>query len=314
MRAVAPTQRLHKPLAAIIDRMSPSLQSRIFTWMLKVINFKKIVEKKAYKQISRSQKGFVPQSIKRSYLINLQTFYAKGIATFERKEKVTKNHIIFFHGGAYIFEATPNHWRLAEKLVMKSFCRMTLVDYPLAPEHDYKETFKIVSGAYEMLINQYPGDSFILMGDSAGGGLALAFIQKLIKETHKKLPAKMVLLSPWLDITMSNPNIKNLESSDYILTVNMLRNAAIKYSNGDDQDHYLLSPINGELKDIPKTIVFYGTEELFNADCIRFKSMIGSNTQNIIFREYQKMQHDWAVFPIPESNQVVNEICEFIKE
>ena len=282
--------------------------------MLKVFNFKKIVEKRAYKQISRSQKGFVPQSIKRSYVINLQTFNAKEIATFEKKEKVTKNHIIFFHGGAYIFEATPHHWRLAEKIVKKSFCRMTLVDYPLAPEHDYKETFKIVSGIYEMLINRFSGDSLILMGDSAGGGLALAFTQKLIKEKYKKLPAKIVLLSPWLDITMSNPNIKNLESSDYILTVNMLRNAGLKYSGGDNQDQYLLSPINGELNNLPKTIVFYGTEELFNADCVRFKSMIGSNKQSIVFKEYQKMQHDWAIFPIPESNQVVNEICEFIKE
>lgn len=294
--------------------MSPSLQSQVFTWILKVFNFKKKVENKAYKLNSRSRKSFVPPRIKRSYLISTRKFGAKEIATFERKEKVEKNHIIFFHGGAYIFEASPNHWKLAEEIVKGSFCRMTLVDYPLAPEYDYKETFEMVSGAYEMLIKQYPGDNFILMGDSAGGGLALAFNQKLIKEKHEELPVKMILLSPWLDITMSNSNIKNLEASDYILTVNMLRNAGMKYSNGDDQDQYLLSPINGELKDIPRTMVFFGTEELFHADCIRLKSMIDFDTQSIVFREYQKMQHDWAIFPLPESKQVVNEICEFIND
>jgi monoterpene epsilon-lactone hydrolase len=97
-----------------------------------VFNFRKIVEKRAHKHPSRTNKGFVPQHLRRSYLISLQTYYTKGIATFESKEKVTRNHIIFFHGGAYIFEATPNHWKLAEKIVKKSFCRMTLVDYPLA--------------------------------------------------------------------------------------------------------------------------------------------------------------------------------------
>lgn len=294
--------------------MRPSLQSRIFAWILNVFNFKKLVEKRAFKEISRTKKGFVPQSIKRSYLFNLKTFKAMEIATFESKEKVTKNHIIFFHGGAYIFEATRRHWRLAEKIVKNSFCRMTLVDYPLAPEHNYKETFTAISGAYEKLINYYPGDNFILMGDSAGGGLAFAFTQKLIEEKHEKLPAKIVLLSPWLDITMSNPDIKKQESIDYILTVKMLRNAVMIYSNGDNKDQYLLSPINGELKDIPETIVFYGTEELFYPDCKRLKSMIASDKQCIIFKEYQNMQHDWAIFPIPESNQVVNEICEFIKE
>ena len=294
--------------------MSPSLQSQVFKWMLKVSNFRTIVEKKAYTRISGSKKEFVPQRIKRSYLINHPHINASEIVTFERKEKVSNKHIIFFHGGAYIFGASPNHWKFAEKIVKKSFCRMTLVDYPLAPEHDYKETFRMVSDAYEVLLNQYAGDDLVFMGDSAGGGLALAFAQKLILEKHQKLPAKIVLLSPWLDISMSNPNIKNLESSDYILTVNMLRNAGMKYSNGEDPDHYLLSPINGQLKNIPHTIVFYGTEELFYADCIRLKSRIDSNTKGIIFREYPKMQHDWAIFPIPESNQVVNEICEFIKE
>jgi acetyl esterase/lipase len=136
----------------------------------------------------------------------------------------------------------------------------------------------------------------------------------LEQEKHNKLPVKIVLLSPWLDITMSNPDIKNQESLDYILTVNMLRNAGMKYSNGDNMDQYLLSPINGELNDIPETIIFYGTEELFHPDCNKLKSMIAPGKQNIIFKEYQKMQHDWAIFPIPESKQVVNEICEFIKE
>lgn len=294
--------------------MSPSLQSQVFKWMLKVSNFRTIVEKKASKQTSGSKKEFVPQRIKRSYSINQQKINANELVTFERKERVSKNHIIFFHGGAYIFGASPNHWKLAEKIVKKSFCRMTLVDYPLAPEHDYKETFSMVSETYDMLIKQYSEDSLILMGDSAGGGLALAFTQKLIAEKHKKLPAKIILLSPWLDISMSNPEIKHLESSDYILTINMLRNAGKKYANGENQNYYLLSPINGNLKDLPNTIVFYGTEELFYADCHRLKSMTDPNSQGIIFREYQKMPHDWAIFPIPESNQVVHEICEFIKE
>ena len=292
--------------------MNPSFKSIIFVWILKVFNFKKRIEKRALKQMQPSKNEFLPNRIRRSYLVNLERFHGKGIATFESKEKVTNNHIIFFHGGAYIFKTTRGHWRLSENIVKRSFCRITHIDYPLAPQHHYKETFNMVSGAFEMMIRQYPEDKFIFMGDSAGGGLALAFAQKLIEEKHKKLPEMIVLLSPWLDLTMSNPAIKKLEDSDHILTLQMLQHAGMKYSNGDNQDQYLLSPINGELIDLPKTIVFYGTEELFYADCIRLKSKIDYNKQNIIFREYHKMQHDWAIFPIPESKQVVNEICDFI--
>jgi len=292
--------------------MYPSFKSSIFFWILKISNFKKRVEKRALKQIPASGKGFLPKRIMRSYHARLQTVYGRAIATFESKKKVTKNHIVFFHGGAYIFTTTPGHWRLSENIVRKSFCRMTHIDYPLAPEHHYKETFNMVSGAYELLVRQYPSDNFIFMGDSAGGGLALAFAQKLNKEKHKKLPARIVMLSPWLDLTLTNPAIKKLEKSDHILTIKMLKHAGIKYSNGDKQDQYLLSPIYGEFSNLPETIVFYGTEELFYADCLRLKSLTNANRQNLIFREYQQMQHDWAIFPLPESKQVVNEICDFI--
>jgi len=294
--------------------MVPSLQSKILTCILKVINFKKIVERRVHKQIPRSRKGFIPRRIKRSYSLAVQAFNSKTIATFENRERSTNKHIIFLHGGAYLFEATSNHWRLAEKIVKKSFCRMTLIDYPLAPEYNYKETFGMLQGSYEFLISKYHGDNFILMGDSAGGGLALAFTQKLIKEKHKILPAGNILLSPWLDMTMSNPDIRNLEKSDYLLSCGMLRTAGLLYSNGDDRDHYLLSPINGGFKDIPRTIVFYGTEELFRADCIKLKSIPGSGKENIVFKEYPKMQHDWAIFPIPERELLVDDICEFLNK
>ncbi|MDZ7741082.1 MAG: alpha/beta hydrolase fold domain-containing protein [Bacteroidota bacterium] len=292
--------------------MNPSFTSSVFVWILNVINFKKRIERRALKQKPVSKNKFPPDRFRRSYLVNLQAFHAKGIATFQCQEKVTKNHIIFFHGGAYLFKTTRAHWRLSEKIVRKSFCRMTHIDYPLAPEHHYKDTFNMVSGAYELLGRQYPEDNFILMGDSAGGGLALAFAQKLIKEKHKKLPAKIILLSPWLDLSMSNPDIEKLESTDHILTLKMLQYAGMKYSDGDRPDHYLLSPIHGEFTNLPQTIVFYGSEELFSADCKRLKSITNSNRKNFIFREYKKMQHDWAIFPIPESRQLVNEVCGFI--
>jgi acetyl esterase/lipase len=163
-----------------------------------------------------------------------------------------------------------------------------------------------------MLIKQYPSDRFVFMGDSSGGGLALAFAQKLVKEKQTKLPSKIILLSPWLDLTMSNPAIKELESSDHILTVKMLQHAGTLYSNGDRQDQYLLSPINGDFTGLPKAVVFCGTEELFYADCVRLKSLTGSGRENFIFREYRKMQHDWAVFPIPERKQLIKEVCDFI--
>lgn len=290
--------------------MQPSLRSRLIARMLKIIGFKHLVEKMARNPPARSRKGFVPAGIKRKYSVAIRKVRGKELATMEHAGQVTKDHIVFFHGGAYIFEAAPFHWKLAQKIVEKSFCRMTLVDYPLAPEHHYRDTFEMVEEAWELLIREYPGDRFWFMGDSAGGGLALALAQRLAKDSL----AGLILLSPWLDLSMSNPAVKDLEKSDYILSPGMLRQAGSLYANGDDPGQYLLSPINGAFEDLPKTLVCYGTEELFYADCLRLRSIVSPHGVRFLFSEYKGMQHDWALFPIPESARVVDEICSFLKE
>ncbi len=294
--------------------MKPSLSSKILAGILKLINFKKLIESRAKGPVSRSQKAFLPKSIARRYACTVQWINKKAVATFENKKMVTNTHLIFLHGGAYIFEASIGHWNLAKKIVDNRFCRMTLLDYPLAPEHNYKETFEMVARSYAMLIEQYPQDDFIFMGDSAGGGLALAFTQKLIRDNHSKPPVKNILLSPWLDISLTNPAIKEMENNDHILTVEMLRYAGRQYAKGEDLHHYLLSPVNGLFERTPKTIVFYGTKELFYPDCIRLKKIVEAAKGDFIFQEYPGMQHDWAIFPIPESSMVIEEICAFLKE
>lgn len=294
--------------------MTASLQSSFLAWIFKLINFRKIFEKRADKRIPRSKRDFVPKRIERLYEVNRNVIHGRSVATFEQKGHSTNIHIVFLHGGAYIFEAGMHHWRFAEKIVKQSHCRMTLIDYPLAPEHGYLDTFDMLSNAYDALVEQNKGDKFILMGDSAGGGLALAFNQKLMLEKSPLLPGKNILLSPWLDLTMTNPDIRHQKDSDYILTMGLLKKAADMYSKGADQQFYLLSPINGDFSAVPETLIFYGTEELFRADCIKLSKMLEAKNDRIKFREYHKMQHDWAVFPIPESQIVVDEICAFIDQ
>lgn len=294
--------------------MRPSFPSRITSSILKWTNFKKKVEKRANKPIKRSEKAFLPKHIEQSFVTKIQSIASKTVATFESKEKVSQTHLIFLHGGAYIFEAVRGHWDLAQKIVEKSFCRMTVLDYPLAPESTYLETFAMVEGAYEMLCEQYPNDNFVLMGDSAGASLALAFSQKLIHEKHHKLPIKNILFSPWLDLSMSNPEIGKFISSDHLLSVPMLKTAASKYAGGADQTQYLLSPINGEFSELPPTLVFYSNVELFYPDCVKLKVLATAENANFKFIEYAKMIHDWVVFPFPERAAAIDEVCAFLAE
>ena len=152
----------------------------------------------------------------------------------------------------------------------------------------------------------------MFMGDSAGGGLALAFAQKLVKENAKVQPIKNILFSPWLDLSMQNPKITQQEHLDKILPIVGLITAGKKYAGGEDVSNYLLSPINGEIEGIGDTLVIYGTQELFYPDCKKLQEK-SKSYKNFTFHEFPEMQHDWVIFPIPEAAQALDIAVDFIR-
>lgn len=284
-----------------------STPAQILATTLKIIGARSIFLRKI-RNPNRSKKGFLPKGLLKSYMISTLTVASKAVVTFQKKHKDTAIHIIFLHGGSWNFEATKRHWILAKDIAEKSSCRVTMVDYPLAPEHSYKETFQMVKHTYLMLTEKYAGDKFVLMGDSAGGNIALAFVQKLINEKYSELPVRNILFSPALDLTFSNPQIPDLEHLDYILSRELLIYGAARYANGDDLNLSLLSPINGDLENLPETDIFYSTHELLMPDIQRFQMKAEKSGARINVYKYEGMQHDWVLFPIPERQKALKEV------
>jgi len=287
-----------------------SSESKLTNAILRLIQLKKWVN---YHKPHRSKKVSVPGFILKKFSVSSELIKDKLVATISSKNNSQKKHIIFLHGGAYVQECSRLHWNFIEKLILATSYKVTFVDYPLAPEHTFVQTFEMVQKAYNFIVERFTDDEFILMGDSAGGGLALAFAQKLVQEKAKIQPIKLVLFSPWLDLSMSNPENPTKEKSDTILWLKTLAIAAKSYAGEGDMSHFLLSPINGNLNHLPPTAVFYGTDELFYPDCIKLQQLIKSSNSKFEFFEYEKMQHDFILFPIPEAKQALFEACQFIE-
>ena len=286
--------------------------AKTIAFILKILNFKTFVEK-SFQKATRSDKPLVPKYLYKSYEISEFILEGKTVATLQPKEAGTHTHILYFHGGAYVLEGSSMHWKIVETVIKKTNCRISYIDYPLAPESNYMDTFSMVKQSFNKLIKLYPNDKFIFMGDSAGGGLALAFAQKLANENTAVQPIKNILFSPWLDITMQNEDIKNQEFSDRVLPLRGLISAGKLYAGGENPTNYLLSPINAKLTNLPETIVFYGTYELFYPDCKLLAQRVKS-IGNFKFFEYEGMQHDWVIYPIPEAKQALNTAIEFINK
>ena len=141
----------------------------------------------------------------------LKTRYvdSSGGRIFYANESSNSNiSIIYIHGGSYYADFTSFHWSFLKKIIRKTNAKIVAPAYRLVPFGTYKEAFDFIVAVYKDYIKKHPNDKIILMGDSAGGGLALA-IALYMKMHDIFLLDELVLISPWVDVSMNNPEIKD---------------------------------------------------------------------------------------------------------
>jgi acetyl esterase/lipase len=197
------------------------------------------------------------------------------------------------------------------ELVIKSGCTVTAPDYPLAPDHTYKESFNMLTVLYCQLIGMASPHDIIFMGDSSGGGFALALAQK-IRNDHIVQPGQIILLSPWLDITLTNPDIKDVDGVEPFLGIEGLRKAGKLYAGDAHPGHYLLSPINGALEGLGKISILIGSKDILVADTRKFRSLAESKGIKINYYEYEDMLHAWMFLNFPESKRAKQQVVDLI--
>lgn len=206
------------------------------------------------------------------------------------KENIKSDfNILYFHGGAYSGALTKEHWDFAERIFKDTGANILIPDYPLIPKHTYKDVFDMADKVYEKYIDN---ENFVILGDSAGGGIGLALAQKLGIE-NKKMPSKIVLISPWLDITMKNEEIDQVQRYDKCLNKVALKVAGDLYCGKTSPDNYLVSPINGQADKIENIFIFTGTYDILNPDVAVFKEKIKG--KKLFIYEKDGAPHNWLL-------------------
>lgn len=234
------------------------------------------------------------------------------VITIRDKSKPSPRHIVFFHGGAYVVEASPIHRQIIKTFVRKYGFTVTFVDYPKAPEHTFQTTHKVILEAYLQITAKNPQDEFFLFGDSAGGGLALAFLQVLRDVKVTPFPKKTGLMSPWVDITMTNEKIKDYEKSDPVLHPDPLIFAGKQYAGSEDPKNPLISPIYGDLDNLGPILILTGTSEILYPDSIELAEKLmkvpGSFPELIVA---PGLMHDYIMLPTADGRKAIRQLVTF---
>lgn len=285
--------------------------SSIFQVILKLLNFKKRVYRE-FRNPPRNTGTMDRDKFNRGLDLKIWSINGFKLITINQNSSINK-HVVFLHGGAYIIEATSYHRKFMEGLAREHGLAITFIDYPKAPEHTFQTTVEVVQKAYLEITQRYPGNEFYVVGDSAGGGLGLALIQVLRDLGIKPVPKKTVLVSPWLDLTMSHELIQDYKHKDNLLPIEGLIYAGKIYSGGDDLRNSLLSPLYGDMSNLGKIMLIFGTNEVFYPDCIELATKLtsaqGTWVDTLIG---ENMMHDWIIFPFKESKEGLRQIAQFI--
>ena len=222
-----------------------------------------------------------------------------------------KKRIIYLHGGAFCEQPLLPHFVFCDKLASKTDYSVMLPVYKKSPEHKFEETFSFLEKYYIDLIKSTDPHDIAFMGDSSGGGLALSFCEYL-NEIKLPQPGKMILISPWLDVSMDTPFRDIFMQVDPSLQRDFLREAGKNWAGNTDVHDYRVSPIYGNLSNLAPITVYYGTYEAIIDDARIFRDKCEKAGADLDYREYEKMNHCFPIYPIPEAAKAQKEIISIL--
>lgn len=221
--------------------------------------------------------------------------------------------ILYFHGGTYWYQPTFLHFRFILKLVNKTNSRGIVPIYPKAPGYTAEDVYQMIYPIYLDLIDRQciSPEKITFIGDSAGGGLALAFAE-YIKTMKKLTPRDIILISPWLDLSNNNPEIEMLKLVDPLLDADRTRKMGKIYAGALPVKDFRVSPIYGDFFDVGHISLYQGTHDILLADSRKLATLAKDLGIPLSYYEYPKMNHIFPLVPIPEARHVLEKIVATI--
>jgi acetyl esterase/lipase len=233
--------------------------------------------------------------------LNVVRIEAQGmpVLSFTSRESTAKV-VVALHGGAYVGEATIFHWWTYTSLARQTGATVVVPGYTLSPAGTAETEVPRVADFISRVIDENGAENVSVLGDSAGGGLALLAVQELVRRDSTR-PGRLVLLAPWLDVSMSDPRL--IDVDDPLLDVRNSKKFGRLWAGDLDIRDSLANPLFGSLSGLPPTVVYSSSRDLLCLDALRLRDrVIAERIPNIAFRLRQGLLHDFVIYaPLPDA-------------
>lgn len=300
--------------------------------------FKPFVDKCSLSTVRRAQDG-LGRMMANSYKdqVQIEKINVGGIncAMLTPKNQLSNGVMLYLHGGGYVAGNLDYAICFASLLAVKCGIKVFAVEYRLAPEHPYPAALDDAMEAYGYLLSGgYEPSRIALCGDSAGGGLCYALCQKL-RDKGRTLPAGIIAISPWTDLTLANPSYELNRKEDPFMTVERLKYYADCYvysastdtkgrlhpntnSNSEDdkakKSNPKLSPLFDSCEKMPESLIFVGGDEIMYDDSVLMHERLlasGCKSELVVA---PGLWHGYIFFDLPERAGDFDKMAKFVKK
>ena len=223
----------------------------------------------------------------------LESFKERRVYLINDKGADSQETLFYFHGGGYLNPICKHHWRFLAKIAREMDARIIVPIYNRVPESSYKNEYPLMEEIFKKYQSKNHRNFF--GGDSAGGGMAVGLCYWL-NDRKVELPDALYLFSPWLDVEMKNPEIKEVGKKAKMLGFTGLTIIGDIWTENDMKNKYC-SPVNGDVSVLPPVYLYTGTYDILYPDMKRFKALLEEKNKPFVFRVYPKMEHVFIVYP-----------------
>ena len=297
----------------------PSLRGRIATRLVRVV-VKRWARGDPPAVVRRARRVFgLPNFMNTLYSLGLKvepvdTAIVRGEWVQPRKCPSHDRVVLYLHGGGYVSCSPKTHRPITTTLARMLGCPVLSLDYRLAPEHPYPAAVDDAASAFQWLCeNGVRPENIAMIGDSAGGGLALATIYRL-RAQGNALPACVVGLSPWVDLT-GEDSYRNSGSCSMFQPSDIAVFARIYFGQASAETPEA-SPCFGDLGGLPPLLTQVSSTELLLDDALRLHEKARSVGVKSTLSVYPGLPHVWQILfgLIPEARLALEEVASFIFE
>ena len=246
----------------------------------------------------------IPYYDKHEY--GMQVFYFN-------EETFTDTIIIYIPGGGFLNNPLKYHWKIINKLSSETSVPVLMPVYLKVPNHTCDESYKAMTEFYLDVASRENVEHIIFVGDSSGGSMSLVLAQ-LMRDNYKDVlqPEQLILIAPWMDASMENEEILDVEPVDPMLGLYGTKDLGLKWAGERDVHDPMVSPIYGSFENLGYITMFVGTRDMLCPDVKKFSGILTDEniTHTLVVEE--GLDHPYPLFPISEATQAQEMMIDII--